>query len=81
VTGLAPITPDSPEWFAQMASFPLPVCDAEPLQHRLYDEFRIKVPVVTWNDRQFVRISAQGYNTQADVDALLDALRALLAHS
>jgi isopenicillin-N epimerase len=78
VTGLAPITPDSSEWFSQMASFPLPVCDAEPLQRRLHDEFRIEVPVVTWNDRQFVRISAQGYNTRSDVDALLDALRALL---
>jgi isopenicillin-N epimerase len=76
-TGLPSITPNSPKWFAQMASIPLPSCDPESLQLRMYDEFRIEVPFVTWNDRQFVRISVQGYNTQDDVDALLGALSAL----
>lgn len=78
LTGLAPITPDAPEWFAQMAAFPLPQCDGKSLQRRLYDQFDIEIPVITWNERQFVRVSIQGYNTQADVDALVEALRALL---
>jgi isopenicillin-N epimerase len=78
LTGLAPITPDSPTWFAQMAAFPLPPCDGPALQKRLHDECAIEIPIVTWNDRQFVRLSVQGYNTRADVDALVEALRVLL---
>lgn len=78
LTGLPPATPDSPEWFMQMASFPLPSCDAEQLKRRLYDEFAVEVPIVAWNRWQFVRVSIQAYNTPADVNALVIALAALL---
>ena len=98
LTGLEPICPDSPEWYAQMAAFPLPACDnvgarhrgdapavdepsmsdASPLQRRLYDEYRIEAPIISWGGRQFVRVSVQGYNTREDVDALIESLRALL---
>jgi len=78
LTGLPPLTPDSPDWFGQMATFPLPPCDGAELQRRLYDEFRIEVPIIAWNDHQFLRVSIQGYNTRADVDALAAALRALI---
>ncbi len=74
LTGLPPITPDAPAWFAQMAAFPLPPCDAERLKSRLYDLHRVEVPVITWNGRVFLRVSVQGYNTQEDVDALVGAL-------
>ncbi len=78
LTGLPPLTPDSPAWFAQMAAFPLPPCDAKLLQRKLYEKFTIEIPFITWNDRQFVRISIQGYNTETDVTALVDGLAALL---
>jgi isopenicillin-N epimerase len=75
LTGCPPITPDSPEWFAQMAALPIPPCDLDALKRQLYDEFRIEIPAVEWNGRHFLRISIQVYNTQADVEALVDALR------
>ncbi len=78
LTSLEPISPDSLEWFAQMVSLPLPQCKPEELKSRLYDEYRIEVPIITWSDRELVRVSIQGYNTSAEVDALVDALRALL---
>ncbi|MBU1878202.1 MAG: aminotransferase class V-fold PLP-dependent enzyme [Chloroflexi bacterium] len=78
LTELPPITPDSPAWFAQMAAFPLPPCDGRVLQQRLYDEFAVEIPITTWNGRQFVRISVQGYNSQADVDTLVAALKVLI---
>jgi isopenicillin-N epimerase len=87
-TGLEQVCPDSPEWYAQMAAFPLstpersaervPACDARALQHRLYDEYRVEVPIFEWDGRQFVRVSVQGYNTEDDVEALVVGLRALI---
>ena len=77
-TGLEKICPDSPEWYAQMAAFPLPACDAAVLQRQLYDKYRVEVPVIEWNGRQFVRVSVQGYNTAEDVEALTQALARLL---
>jgi isopenicillin-N epimerase len=78
LTGLDPIQPDSPRWYAQMVSLPIPPCDADTLERRLYDEFAIEVPIVAWKERHLVRVSVQGYNTQTDVDALVAALKVLL---
>jgi isopenicillin-N epimerase len=78
LTGLSPLTPDDAQWFTQLSALPLPPCDLDALKRRLYDEFKIEVPVIHWNDRHFVRISIQGYNTRTDVDALIQALRTLL---
>lgn len=78
ITGLPQICPDDPAWYAQMASVLLPPCDTEGLKQRLLDEFRIEVPV--WKgDLPLLRVSVQGYDTQADVDALVAALGELLA--
>ncbi len=78
LTGLAPLCPDSTDYFMQMAAMPLPVIDAEALKRRLYDEFRIEIPIVTWQNRNFARVSIQGYNTRADANCLLNALQTLL---
>ncbi len=78
LTGLPPICPDSPDWYAQMAAFPLPLCDGAALQRRLYDEYRVEVPIIEWNGRQLVRVSVQGYNSAEDVKALVRALENLL---
>jgi isopenicillin-N epimerase len=79
LTGLPPITPDSPEWFAQMAALPIPLRDLDTLKRRLYDEFRIEIPTVEWNGRHFVRLSIQAYNTREDIEMLAGALRVLFA--
>lgn len=78
LTGLVPIAPDSPDWFAQMAAAPLPPIDGPALQRRLYDEHCIEVPVTTLNGSPYLRVSFQGYNTADDADRLLAALADLL---
>lgn len=78
LTGLPSLTPDDAAWFSQLSALPLPPCDLDVLKRRLYDEYHIEIPVICWNDRHFVRLSVQGYNTQSDVDALIAALRVLL---
>jgi isopenicillin-N epimerase len=55
-----------------------PIADLPGFKAGLYDEYRIEVPCILWNDHQFIRISVQGYNTQEDMDALLEALERVL---
>lgn len=78
VTGLPQICPDSPDWFVQLASVPLPNCDGRKLQSELYEKYRVELPVTDWGGRQFLRISIQGYNNRSDVDRLVAGLSALL---
>jgi isopenicillin-N epimerase len=79
LTGLAPLHPSADAWFAQMAAAPLPAdTDNLLLKNRLYDEYRIEIPLVEWNWNKLIRISVQGYNTKRDIDKLCKALTALL---
>ena len=82
LTGLEPICPESSQWFTQMFAARLPVhIDLETLKQRLYDEYRVEVPVVSWNGQKFIRVSFQGYNTPSDADTLVEALARLLETS
>ena len=78
LTGLPPVIPLDSVFIGQMGVVPLPVLDPSVLKSRLYDEYKIEVPVVQWKDKLFIRISVQAYNDQADIDALLRALTILL---
>lgn len=74
LTGLPFLAPLTETWSAQMAAFPLPPGDPDALKQRLYDEFRIEVPLISWQGQRLVRVSVQGYNTRDDLAALLTAL-------
>jgi isopenicillin-N epimerase len=78
LTGLAPLTPDSPDWYAQMAAMPLPACDLGELSRRLHEDYHVEVPVLSWNGHHLVRVSVQGYTTPEDIDTLVSALETLL---
>jgi isopenicillin-N epimerase len=78
LTGMPPLYPLDSDFYSQMAIAPLPRSNLPVLKSRLYDEFRIEVPLTVWQDRQFVRISVQGYNAPEDIDALVGALENLL---
>ena len=71
-TGLTPIGRGAD--FAQMVPLAVPHTDAEALRARLFERHRIEVPVTQHAGRTFVRVSVQGYNTEADLDALEAAL-------
>ena len=73
------LSPDTPEWYAQMVSVPVLLADVEAAQQRLYREFAIEVPVMKWNEHRLLRVSVQIYNTKADVDALVSAVARLIS--
>ncbi len=77
LTGLPALS--SPEFCApQMISMPVPPCDMPALQKALLAEHGIEIPCFTWQDHHIVRVSAQGYNTEAQMDHLVAALADLL---
>jgi isopenicillin-N epimerase len=75
--GARPLAPDD-SWLGQMIAAELPDCDTDDLKRRLYAGHRVEVPVQRWDHRPLVRASFQGYNDEADLDALVEALRAEL---
>jgi isopenicillin-N epimerase len=63
----------------QMAAAPLyATTDLSALKMRLYDEYRIEIPLIFWNGRKFIRVSVQGYNTRLDVEKLVEAFGELV---
>jgi isopenicillin-N epimerase len=77
ITGLAPLSTE--QFFGQLVAARLPAsADVAALKTRLYDDHHIEVPLHTFNGMNLIRISFQAYNTQADADALIDALVKLL---
>jgi isopenicillin-N epimerase len=73
LTGLRPVCEEAD--FGQMVAIPVPTMDADRLKETLFDCYRIEIPVTSHQDRLFVRLSVQGYNTRADTDALVQALQ------
>jgi hypothetical protein len=52
----------------------LPEETAEKLREVLWPEFKIEVPLPTWNDDELIRISVQAYNTPEHMERLLGAI-------
>lgn len=75
LTKLPPLCPESKTWFVQMASARLPDhIDHQELKRRLYDQYRIEIPLMHWNGQNLIRFSFQAYNDMGDVHALEAAL-------
>ena len=74
IPGLARVHPN--EFFQQMGLIDITPLgsDAPSLKTRIYEEYQIEVPVIRWQERTFVRVSAHAYTTGADVEKLVRAL-------
>lgn len=47
---------------------------AKILKAKLYQEYKIEIPVIEWENRLLIRISVQVYNTVNEIEYLLDVL-------
>jgi isopenicillin-N epimerase len=82
LTGLGHNYPDFDSLFAQMAAAPLPSgTDMDWLRENLYRQYRIEIPLIVWNQQNWIRFSFQGYNNESDLEALVSALKFLLSHA
>jgi len=78
-TGLSPLYPLDSDFYYQMGTIPIPhVRDLNELKTRLYADYKIEIPCLEWNDKQYIRLSVQGYNSEQDIELLINALRKLL---
>ena len=79
LSNMAPLYPLDSDLYSQMGIAPLPEkIDLSRLKRRLYDEYQVEVPLIHWQNQKFIRISVQGYNSQNDIDTLINALSTLL---
>ncbi len=60
LTGCAALSTGSDQWFGQMVSVQLPPGDMQTWKRRLYDEFKVEVPLIAHNERICLRVSIQG---------------------
>ncbi|MGH2517117.1 MAG: hypothetical protein ACRDHP_15815, partial [Ktedonobacterales bacterium] len=69
------------EWWGQMRAVPLPVLpgmSAADLHARLWEDYQVEVPITDWQGWRFVRVSIQAYNSEQDVERLVEGLAAAL---
>lgn len=80
LTQTSPLHPSAEGWFAQMCVATLPAdADLAALKARLYDDYRVEVPLIHWHGHKLIRVSVQGYNSRRDTDKLIHALKTLIA--
>ncbi len=82
--GVCPNTPLDGSMLGSMVTVALPdkaksAGTIEAFQARLYNEYRIEVPVIEWSERWWVRPCCQIYNTAQDYERLAEAVLTLCA--
>jgi isopenicillin-N epimerase len=85
LSGLAPLMPDSTEWYGSMAHVPLALTASDdkcavsnPLQHAIWERYGIEAPIVDFRGIRYVRVSCHLYNDTQHIDRLAAALKELV---
>lgn len=73
----SPVCPVNNEFLGQMCSTPIKTASPQQLQRKLFDRYKIEIPVMPHGERTFIRFSINAYNSQQDIDQLLAALKEL----
>jgi isopenicillin-N epimerase len=92
-TTMEPLVPDDPAWYGSMAHVPLPAPKdrtpatlrsdetspvSNPLQHTIWRQLGIEVPIVDFRSRRYIRVSCHLYNDTEQIDRLVAGLGELL---
>ncbi len=79
LTGMPSIYGHNKGNFIQLGAAELPPgCQPDKLQSWLYDQNRIEIPIIEWENLWLVRPSVQGYNTREELDKLVEAVKEYL---
>lgn len=81
ISELTLATPIHPDLHGYMTAFRLPArADARAWRTALWERFRIEAPIVERPEGLLLRFSTHFYNTEAEIDRLADAAKAIVAH-
>ena len=67
----------SDEFIGQMSSIKIECKDTFELQKKLYENYKIIVPIIEWEDKTLLRFSIQAYNSMEDIEKLIFAFKKL----
>jgi len=70
-----PISED--EFIGQMSAIEIKCTDSIQLIKKIYEDFKIVVPIVKWENKMLLRFSIQAYNSMEDIEKLIFAMKKL----
>jgi isopenicillin-N epimerase len=73
----APLAPVKDEFIGQLFSIPVKTSDPAALKTRLFNEFKIEIPVMPHANKVYLRYSLNAFNSQEDLDKLYDAMKTI----
>lgn len=73
-----PICPVTSEFLGQMCSIPIHTKNPLELKILLFEKYKIEIPVMQIDEKIFLRISLNAYNSQDDLEVLFQALEDIL---
>lgn len=73
--GSEPVSPVNEDFLGQMFSIPVTTNDPIGLYQKLFDKYRIEIPVMKQGDKVYVRYSVQAFNDLGDLNHLEMALK------
>ena len=76
-----PICPLTSEFLVQMCSIPIRTTKPLELKETLFHKYKIEIPVMKLEDKFFLRIAINGYNSQQDLEILQEALEDIIENS
>ena len=69
------ICPNNEDFLGQICSISIKTNNTLKLKDVLYNKYKIEIPIVVFNGNIYLRISFQAYNSENEIEFLIDALR------
>ena len=73
-----PICPITEEFLGQMCSIPIQTKNPLELKELLFSNYKIEIPVMKIENKIYLRISVNVYNSQEDLDMLYRAIEDII---
>ena len=78
LVGSKPLTEINDDFIGQLFSIPIKTNDPEKLKRRLFEKYKIEIPVAVQNGNTYLRYSIQAFNNQQELDYLYDSVTELM---
>jgi isopenicillin-N epimerase len=75
-----PLCPVSEEFLGQMCSIPIKTDNPFQLKEKLYNDYKIEIPVMQRENESYLRISYQVYNSPDDLEYLKETIKKLAGY-